>query len=252
MLSKERHKLILETLDKIGIIKNKDISKVMNVSIETVRRDLDFLSSKNLLEKIHGGAISHNYKYSNLKYDERKNIDVEEKIEIVKKAIEYIEEDMTIFLSSSTTNTYLSKELLGKFEKLTVITNSLEIANNLKEDENIKLILLGGVYNHIEKAFYGNLTIELINKFYADIAFISVSGIDLYKGLTDYNEEEIYIQKSMIDNSARKIVLNNSNKMNVVVLMNVCSINDVDIIITDSKIDNDLKNDYLEKGINLV
>ena len=121
MLAAERRKRILEELEKVKVIKALELAEKYEVGVETIRRDFDFLEKQGDRKKIYGGATLHQKKEmvsKELDYKTRMNSEILEKIEIAKKAVNFIEENDTIFLNDSSTNIYLAKELKENAEIL--------------------------------------------------------------------------------------------------------------------------------------
>lgn len=254
MFIEERYETILQLVNQQGSVKNQNLAEKLKVSLETIRRDLDHLEQEGLLVKVHGGAISKHKmknKYPNLTYKDRETFSQEEKAQVAKLACEYVKDNDIIMLNSGTTNFLLAKNLLHRFRKLTVITNSQDIASMLMEDDGITVILAGGIYNRQEKGFLGGLTAEFLNHFKADKLFLSVSGVDYVFGLSDYNDNEVLVQQKMIANSAQIIVLADSKKLESISLLHVCNISEVDMIITDDKVPNETLKKYKSLKINI-
>lgn len=253
MLANDRYNKISEILDRNGSVKSSQLVTILGVSLETIRRDLDFLEKQGILEKVHGGAIKKGKKNEDvLTYSLREEKNIEEKQETARIAVKLINDNEIIALNSSTTNLEIARLIKNKFEALTIITNSLSIANELTSDAGIHLILAGGIYNKDEFAFLGEITAEFLNKFSVDKAFISVGGISLKRGITDFLMAEVLVERKMMEMAEQVIVLADSSKLEVNSLIKTCDLSDVDLIITDSKLDNNIKSEYLENGVRIV
>lgn len=253
MLAEERREKIMIELSKYKIVKAIELAKKYNVGIETIRRDFDSLEKQGNLKKIYGGAIiNEKNEIKDFEHNIRINLEVPEKIEIARKAIKLIEEDDTIFLNDSSTNIYLANEIKENIKKITVITNSLIIASELSTIKEYNIILAGGFLDSNEKAFFGKLTEEIISQFIVNKAFISVSNVSLKDGITDFPLKEVEIQKLMIEHSKNIIILANSKKFETSSLIKVNDLINIKTIITDSKLSEEIKNSYIEKGINII
>lgn len=244
MLATDRHNMILDILSKEGSIKNIELAKILNVSIETIRRDLDILSKEGLLQKVHGGA-THNLKVIETPYSTRVLNNISEKMELAKIAIRYISSGDTIALNSSTTNLELVKLIKEKNIQVTLLTNSLLIANEVHNSENISLILAGGIYSAKEFAFLGQVTADFLKQFTVNKCFLSVGGISLKKGITDFYIDEVLVEKQLVDISEEIIVLSDSSKFENNSLFNICNLDKVNFIITDSNLNSEVKEEYL-------
>lgn len=252
MLAQERYEYIIENLNKDGAVKVSKLIKELNVSIETIRRDLEHLEKEGVLDRVYGGAIPKKKVVDTLSFEKREEEFKEEKLEIASIAIKYISEGQSIALNDSTTNVEIAKKLKKTFRNITVLTNSLVIATELAENESINVILSGGLLNNKEYAFYGELAKNTLSNFIVDKAFISVGGVSVNRGITDYNIHTVEIQKMLIDISKEAIILADSSKLDNVSLTKIADIDNINFIITDSKADKNIISKYLKSGIEIV
>lgn len=251
MLATDRRNEILKTLSIEGSVKVSKLTREFDVSVETIRRDLEILEKKELLKRVHGGAILKGNKPGKLNYSKRKDEFINEKIEIAKKAVTHIEEGSLIVLNNSTTNLEIAKEIKHHFEDLTIITNSLMIVNELADKENFTLILLGGVLNSKEYSFDGQFVEGMLSNFIAHKAFLSVGGVSLLRGVTDYLMSEIHIQKQFMEIAQEVIILVTSNNIDNESLVKIADIEDINLIITDSNLNPDILQKYTEYGVEI-
>ena len=252
MLVEERKEKIIQILEKDGNIKVSHLTKLFNVSLQTIRRDLETLEADDLIKKVYGGAILNKKKIQEIAHSTREKQSLMEKEEIAEIAVKLIEEGDSIALNDSTTNLAIAKKLKGKFQKLTIISNSLLIITELSNVEGFNVILPGGILNIKEQAFFGEITKKILDEFIIDKAFISVSGFSLRTGITDYPLEEVQIQKKLLEISQKSIILADSSKLETTSLIKVRDISDVDILVTDSNISSEIKNIYEKAGIGII
>lgn len=252
MLANDRQEKILEIIERDGSVKTSQLVEVFDVSLETIRRDFDVLEKQGYLEKVYGGAVLKNKENKTLTYSLREKKNVEEKKEVARLAINLIEEGDTIALNASTTNLEIARLIKEKVSHLTVITNSLMIANELAETTGINLILAGGMYNKNEFAFLGEVTAKFFQNFSVDKAFICVGGVSLKKGLTDYLIDEILVEKKMIDIAERIYILADSTKIESNSLIKLSDLQDNMVIVTDSKLNEKIKKDYEDREIRII
>ncbi len=203
MLAEERKEIILKQLYEEGKVLVQDLSASINVSTETIRRDLKELENESLLKRVHGGAVLTKKINGELSVNIRKNIFLDSKKIIASKAIKYIVDGSTIFLDSSTTSIEIAEELF-RYNHLKVITNSLLIAEILSKNINIHLILIGGNFNAKNFSFIGYAAQEHLNRYLADICFISSTGVNEMGLLVDSSEDEAIIRRLMIEHSENK------------------------------------------------
>ena len=252
LLAEERKDTIIQMLEEEGSVKVSKLTKQFDVSIETIRRDLESLEKEGLLKRVYGGAVLKRNEIQKLNYINREKEFIDEKREIAKIAIKYIEDGQSIALNDSTTNIEIARELKKNFKEITVITNSLMIASELEDAEGFTVILAGGILNNKERAFFGELPKKFLSNFIADKAFISVSGVSLIRGITDFMPEEVQIERKLIEISQETIILADSSKMDKISLIKLEDIHEVNLIITDSKLDPKIMNNYMKNGIEIV
>ncbi|QTL96727.1 DeoR family transcriptional regulator [Iocasia frigidifontis] len=252
MLAEERRQEILRLLDNKDSVHVSDLSKILDVTEETIRRDLDVLDKKKLLKRIHGGAVPLVSNSKNeLNFNIRQNKKIKEKKQIAAKAIELIEEGDTIFLDASSTSLFLAREL-KKTQNITVVTNSIRIIFELSDLNNITVISTGGILRPNSLSFVGPLANETLKKYFADKIFASCKGIAVDYGATDSNELEIEVKQNMIKQSKKVIILSDHSKVNEIGLTQFASIEEIDTLITDELVDkNSLKN-FEEAGLTVL
>ncbi|WP_042272727.1 DeoR/GlpR family DNA-binding transcription regulator [[Clostridium] dakarense] len=252
MLAQERYEYIIEILKRDCAVKVSKLIKELNVSIETIRRDLEHLEKEGILERVYGGAVLKKVSVDKLSFEKREEEFKEEKLEIASIAIKYINEGQSIALNDSTTNVEIARQLKNKFKNITVITNSLIIATELANSQGINIILAGGLLNNKEYAFYGEFAKNILKNFIVDRAFISVGGVSLNRGITDYDIHTVEIQQMLIEISKEAIILADSSKIDSVSLTKISDIEDVNFIITDSKADKNIVSKYLKHGVEII
>ena len=163
-----------------------------------------------------------------------------------------IEEGDSIALNDSTTNIALARKIRKNFKKLTIISNSLLIINELSNVEGFTTILAGGILNVKEQAFFGEITERILDDFIVDKAFISVSSLSLRSGITDYPLEEVQVQKKLLNISQKSIILADSSKLESTSLIKVRDIADMELLVTDSNISSEVKNSYEGAGVTVI
>lgn len=252
MLAEERYEKILKDLSEQNLVKSSDLVKLLNVSTETIRRDLERLEKDGLVKRVYGGAVLNNTNGLNPSFGMRNEMKNKEKDIIAHNAIKFINEGNSIALDNGTTTLHLASLIKGNFTNLIVITNSLVIANMLYEDPHIKVILLGGVLDREDNSLGGSLTESNIELFHIDKAFISVSGISLNNGATDFDFNYISIQKKLLNHSKEKFLLADSGKFNNSSLLKVCDLEYADYIITDSNLSECIYNQFYEAGHKII
>ncbi|WP_018930638.1 DeoR/GlpR family DNA-binding transcription regulator [Gracilibacillus lacisalsi] len=252
MLMKDRQSNILEKLNQFHSIRVADLVKEYKVSVETIRRDLEYLESIGKLKRVHGGAILEKENKEEKSFIARGNINVKEKQELSEIATRFVKEGQSIAMDVSTTNTEFAKALKKKFTRLTILTNSLPIAYELSSMPHYTIIMVGGILRNEELCVVGDMTESFITQFHIDTLFLSMSGISLHSGLTDYGVMEWNVKRKLVESSNKCYVLADSSKFDAVSLLKVCSFNEVDGIVTDSSLSENIKENYEKAGVEII
>jgi DeoR family fructose operon transcriptional repressor len=254
MLAQQRYQKILDLLEEHGIVHSADLVQEMKVSSETVRKDLDALEQSGKLKRVHGGAVpisqmsAQNGQYISLKT--RNSSCMEEKAAIAAYAAGLVREHQAVGLDYGSTSLVMAKELVRRFEHLTVVTNSIQNALVLSERPEFTIILIGGILDKKELSL-GNDFSQMLESLHLDILFMSVSGVHPSVGLTDQGPSEARVQKQMCQIANRKVVLADSSKFGRASLVKLCALCDVDQIITDGGLDTDMEQKIKDTGVTL-
>lgn len=208
MFTEERHKYILDLLDRNGKIFVKDLSKEFKVSESMIRKDLKVLEKKNLLRRTYGGAINIDNTAINIKsFNNRISENIDLKNIIVQKAFNELDDNDTIFWDSSTTSFMIAKLIVENNKQLTIITNMFEIASLITPNIITKFIFIGGDYNSYVGGSIGSHAIEQINNYRCNKAFLGCTGIDLRDGTISTSLSEDAATKKAITNISDKLFL---------------------------------------------
>lgn len=252
MLAEERRQKIIEKINIDGTVHVSDLSKELDVTEETIRRDLDILDQRNLLARTHGGAVAvENNSKAELSFNVREDRLKKYKLEIAKKALKLIEEGETIFLDASTTAMYLARQL-SSINNLTVITNSIKIMLELIDEDNITVISTGGTLRSNSFSFVGPLANETVKKYFADKIFASCKGVSTQHGATDSNELEIEVKENMIKQAKEVIIIADHCKLNGVGLAKFAEFDQISKIITDNDADIKTIDEFETAGVRIV
>lgn len=252
MLAEERRQKIIEKINVEGTVHVSDLSEELDVTEETIRRDLDVLDQRNQLARTHGGAVAvENNSKAELSFNVRENRLKKYKIEIAKKALNLIEEGETLFLDASTTAMYLARQL-SSINNLTVITNSIKIMLELVDEDNITVISTGGTLRSNSFSFVGPLANETVKKYYADKIFASCKGVSIQHGATDSNELEIEVKENMIKQAKEVIIIADHCKLNAVGLAKFVEFDQISKIITDNDADIRIIDEFETAGVRII
>ncbi len=229
-----RRSKILEILDDLGQVNVNDLSRDMEVSEVTIRNDLDKLEKSKLLIRAHGGAFKTNN--IALAVSEKRNINHNYKRLIGKKAVTLIEDNDSVILDSGTTTFEISNNLQS-FEKLTVISNALDIVNNLSKYKNLQVFMPGGYLKEFSMSLVGPMAERNLKQLYCKKVFLGIDGIKPDVGIFTHHMEEAYLNQIMIDIAEEVIVVADSSKFKKSGLAFIADFNKIDKIITDAHIE---------------
>lgn len=234
MLKVNRHNEIMEILKTKDSILVTELSEIFNCSDETIRRDLKELEDKKLLTRVHGGAFITKKYDKTYPSDIRNVLYLNEKKQISKVALEFIEENDFIYLDSSTTCLQLANMIIESKKNITILTNSLSIANHCcKVSNNVDLIMIGGKLRSNNKSVAGIEGIDQIKNYHADKSFISPPKVNLSEGIFDNDIFESKIRERMIQSSDKAILLIDHTKFYGTSNYQISGLEKVDTIITD-------------------
>jgi DeoR/GlpR family transcriptional regulator of sugar metabolism len=246
MLKAERHKYIMTKLIEDQKVITADLALDLDLSEDTIRRDLNDLDDKNLLKKVYGGAIQTVEKPSDV-FDIVITAE-EEKRKIVSKALSLLHDGQVIIMSGGSTNLVFAK-LIPSELKVTIYTYSLPIAMQLSQHPNIDLIFIGGKMQKNAMVTIGMDVIQVLSKIKADICFIGASSINVKQGLTEVGYEVSIVKKAMIDSSDKVISMFASHKLNTKMPHIVCDFNQLDTIVTDLEPEDSRLDEYRKLGV---
>lgn len=229
-----RRSKILEILDDLNKVNVSDLSNELGVSEVTIRNDLDKLEQSKLLVRAHGGA----FRTSNvsLAVSEKKSINRDLKRLIGKKAVSLIQENDSIILDSGTTTFEISNNL-GNFKEITVISNALDIVNNLAQFDNLKVYMPGGHLMEFSMSLVGPMAERNLKQLYCNKLFLGVDGIRSNVGFFTHHMEEAYLNQIMIEIAEEVIVVADSTKFKKTGLAFIQNFEHIDKVITDEGIE---------------
>ena len=205
---------------------------MLDVSTQTIRRDIKKLSEDKLLVRHHGGA-GRSSSVINLDYAVRQSSETEEKENIAAAIADYIPDNSTIFLTIGTTTEIIAQHLLAK-SGMRIITNSLKVANILFSKPDFDVMVPGGTLCPHNGAIVGPSTLEFVSRFRVDYLITSIGSIDADGTLLDYNFSEIAITQSVMRNARHILVAADSTKFMTSASVEVDNIKNITALFTDS------------------
>ena len=249
MLKKERQAFILHQVNLHNKVLSASLSGEMDVSEDTVRRDLQELADEGRVIKVHGGALSHSFNYTGNPI--AKIYAHELKKSIAQKAVSLIKDGMFILTTGGTTILEIAKMLPPRL-KATFISGSVPAVLEYSQHPNIEVILIGDKVSKNSKITVGGDAISKIKQLKPDLCLMGVNVIDPGHGVTDDDWDVVQVKKAMIESSRKTACLSISEKLNSFQPIQVCELNKIDILITELPPDNPALDTYRAAGINIL
>jgi DeoR family transcriptional regulator, aga operon transcriptional repressor len=231
MRQAERLSAILEELSADGTVGVTELVATLCVSAATVRRDLELLEQQKLLARTHGGAVAQGVLYElPLRYKSARHQD--EKRRIASAAARLVADGGAIGLTGGTTTTEVARAVIER-ERLTVVTNALNIASELAIRPNLKLVVTGGYARPESYELVGPLAERSLAGLNLDVVFLGTDGISAGAGLTTHHEVEAHTDLALIERARRVVVVADSSKIGRVAFAQICGVDRVHELITD-------------------
>ena len=249
-----RHSKIINTVNERGTVSVQDLCQMFDVSPLTIRRDLAYLESINLISRYHGGACSLNLSpitsFGDTFYN-KINQQAEEKKRIGKKAAEFVMDNDIVFMNSGTTVLQFLNALNSKL-KLTIVTNNAAVTQH-PLGENISILMLGGEFHSQLCSYSGELTIQNINDIYSSVAILGVNALDFERGIMTSYYQECGVNNAMINHCRGKvIILADHTKIGKLSHFVSSPLSQINIVITDNACPTAYISELESRGIQVV
>lgn len=251
MLARHRQSLILQAVRSDGSARVSDLTQQLGVSDMTIRRDLEVLARDGLVEKVHGGAVLPGTPATVHEpgFEDKLALERPEKSSIATAAAGLVKPGTAIALAGGTT-TFALAQCLAEVPGLTIVTNSLRVANlfgaSRGPTDGASVVLTGGMPTASD-ALVGPVADLTIRSLHFDLLFLGCHGIDTDAGLTTPNLAEAETNRTFIRLARRVVVLADHTKWGVTSLASFATLDDVDILITDDLLPSDARAAAAEK-----
>lgn len=229
MLKTERHDFVMRQINLHNRVLSSDLVQLLNVSEDTIRRDLQELADKGQLSKVHGGALSKSYQSS---FNDSEVYAKEAKIIIAKKTIQLIKDGMVILTGGGTSIIELVKRLPENLNA-TFFTISPFVAIELAKYPKIEIILIGGLFSKNSQVTFGGHVINQLSEINADLCLLGTSAIHPQDGLTDTDWEINQLKKAMFSAAKKTGILCISEKLDTLLRLKVAAIENINYLITE-------------------
>lgn len=249
MLKKERQAYILHQVNLHNKVLSSSLSTDINVSEDTIRRDLMELASEGKVLKVHGGALSSSF--SKVDYPTNEVYSLNQKRRIAQKAISLISNGMFVLTSGGTTVLEMAR-MLPHTLKATFISGSIAAILEYMNHPNIEVIIIGDKISKSSKITVGSEAIAKIRQMKPDLCFLGTNAIDLQHGISDSDWEVVQLKRAMIESSQRVIGLSIAEKLNTIQPIHICEATKIDTLITELPADDPVLRPYSEAGIKIL
>ena len=226
-----RQRKIVDLVKSLGFISIESLSTNFSVTPQTIRRDINELTQAGYLQRHHGGAgLPSSVK--NAAYTTRKVMCMPEKRSIARLLATQIPDNASLFIDIGTTTEEVANALIHH-QGLRIITNNLNVATIMSENENFQVIVAGGMVRSRDRGITGKATVDFIRQFKIDVGIISVSGIDSDGCLLDFDFQEVGVGQTIISNSRKVYLAADHTKFGREAMVRLCNLRDIDALFTD-------------------
>lgn len=251
MYDLERQNEIYEILKQKKSISVDKLTKLLYVSQSTIRRDLTEMEKKGLVKRTYGGVVLQESPNEETSLLLRETINVREKKKIAEIASHLLKDNLSVFIDSSSTCTYLVP-YMKNFKNLNIVTNGLRIGLLLSEQTSCQIFLASGYIHSRSNSILGNLTVKTLERLHCDLSIISCSGLDLNFGLSETTIDQSEVKIAMAENSNRIILLADHSKFGDAKLFKSIPLSKIDCIVTDQKPSEEYVEFCQNNGIDLL
>lgn len=228
-----RHADIVALAKSAGRVSVEDLAERFGVTPQTIRKDLNELCDRGVLQRYHGGAVLASG-VVNFGYEARRQIATDEKRRIGQEATELIPDDSSLLINIGTTTEQVAMALRSR-QGLLVITNNINVVNILHGCDGIQLIVAGGVVRHADGGVVGDSAAEFIRQFRVDHAVIGASAIDEDGSLLDFDYAEVRVAKAIMGSARKSILVADSTKYERTAPVRIGHISELDYFVTNEQ-----------------
>jgi DeoR family fructose operon transcriptional repressor len=233
LLAVERQRMILEILERQGVVRNTELRHLLNVSLVTVRADLRELQNQGALEIVHGGAVARHPGDNELLLDERTHQNTDKKRRIGARAAQMVKSEQTIIVDAGSTTIELINCLPPDLDDLKIVTHGLNIAVAAARLPYVEVVVPGGMVRLLTLAIVGPQVLNFLEMINADCVFLATNGFSPEYGLTTANMLEVEVKRKIVQRAEKVILLADSSKYGKRQSLTVIPMDSVDMVITD-------------------
>lgn len=226
-----RRASIVALVQRQGFVTIESLAQQFEVTPQTIRRDINELAEEGILQRYHGGAALPS-SVQNIAYSSRQVLHLEAKQRIAKAVAAQVPDNASLSINIGTTNEEIAKALM-RHRGLSVITNNLNVANLMAENEDFQVIVAGGIVRARDRGIVGEATIDSISQFRVDIAVIGISAIDLDGTLLDFDYREVRVAQTIIRHARQVYLAADASKLGRPAMARLGDMSQIDTFFTD-------------------
>ena len=227
-----RQQEILGMARQKGYLSTEELARILEVTTQTIRRDINLLCESGVMRRYHGG-VGLALSTENVDYLSRQVLNQEAKTRIARMVAEQIPDSASLFINIGTTTEAVAKALVSGHRHLRIITNNLNVAGMLAENDSFEVIVAGGVVRR-DRGVIGESTIDFIRQFKVDFGIMGISGIDSDGTLLDFDYQEVRVAQAIIANSRHVYLCADHTKFGRNALVRLGGLEDIDSLFTDT------------------
>lgn len=232
MNSNPRQLKLLDLVRAQGASSVEQLSELLEVTLQTVRRDVQHLAELGLLVRFHGGVRVPTSTTENLAHQQRESLNAEGKARIARAIARRIPNDCSLILNIGTTTEAVA-QCLVHHKGLRVITNNLNVASILCDNTDCEVIVAGGVVRPRDRGIVGEAAVDFIRQFRVDLAVIGISGIEVDGSLRDFDYREVKVAQAIIEQAREVWLAADSSKFNRPAMVGMARLSQIDCLFTD-------------------
>lgn len=250
MLRTDRMAAILEYVAASGSVDVVTAAHTLNVSVATLRRDLQALQEQGLLLRTHGGAVANGVDVElPLRYREARH--QSEKRAIGRVAATLVSDRSVVGITGGTTATEVARSLMTRSD-ITVVTNALNIAGELLLRPSLRIIVVGGAARHASYELVGPAAEAMVERYHFDVCFFGVDGLTVADGCSTHDEMEAHTDHSFIRRARRAVVVADGSKFGITTFARICGVDEVTDIVTDTSAHEALLDEFRARDVNVL
>lgn len=232
MTPNPRQQTLLEQVQAHGSCSVDDLARLLDVTPQTVRRDVGLLEQAGLVARFHGGVRTPGSTTENIDYLQRKSLNADAKLRIARTVARQVRTGSSLILNIGTTTEAAARALM-LHRDIRVVTNNLNVAAILADNPGCQLIVAGGMVRSSDRAIIGEATVDFIRQFKVDIGLIGISSIESDGTLRDFDYREVKVAQAIIEQSREVWLLADHSKFGRHAMVQLAHLSQIDVLITD-------------------